>query len=107
MSRSFVVTYRPSSDMKNTQFDYLYATTYHSIRDEILSFYKEILQISGNLWSKEIMRHEVIMPQVHRTVYEDGTSVIVNYRMTPVEVDGVLIDAEDYLVIAGGDRSAN
>lgn len=103
----FVVTYRPSSDMKNTQFDYLYATTYHSIRDEILSFYKEILQISGNLWSKEIMRHEVIMPQVHRTVYEDGTSVIVNYRMTPVEVDGVLIDAEDYLVIAGGDRSAN
>lgn len=71
MSRKLVVTYRPSSDMKNTQFDYLYATTYHSIRDEILSFYKEILQISGNLWSKEIMRHEVIMPQVHRTVYED------------------------------------
>jgi len=103
----FVVTHSPSSDMKNTQFDYLYATTYRGVRDDILSFYNEILQISGNLWSQEIIQHEVVMPQVHRTVYEDGTSVIVNYRMTPVEVDGVLIDAEDYLVLAGGDRSAD
>ena len=103
----FVVTYSPSSDMKNTQFDYLYATTYRGVRDEILDFYNEIVRISGNLWSQEIMRHEVVMPQVHRTVYQDGTSVIVNYRMTPVEVGGVLIDAEDYLVLAGGDRSAD
>lgn len=101
----FVVTHSPSSDMKNTSFDYYFATTYSGIRDEILELYSEVSQISGDLWSQEIVGHEVIMPEVFRTTYEDGTTIIVNYRVTPVEVNGVTIPAEDYLVIAGGGGS--
>jgi len=102
----FVVTHSPSSDMKNTRFDYLYSTGYSSIRDEILDLYNEVVQISADLWAQEIIDHEVIMPEVSKTVYEDGTTIIVNYRSTPVEVDGLVIPAEDYLVIAGGGRDA-
>lgn len=102
----FVVTYSPSSDMKNTRHDYLYATTFAGIRDNILGLYNEVAGISGNLWSQKIIDHEVVMPEVFRTTYEDGTTIIVNYRATPVEVNGVSVLAEDYLVIAGGVGSA-
>lgn len=102
----FVVTHSPSSDMKNTSSDRFYATTYSSIRNDILDLYDEVAQISGDLWSQRIVDHEVLMPEVFGTTYENGTTIIVNYRVTPVEVDGVSIPAEDYLVIAGGDGSA-
>lgn len=103
----FVVSYSPSSDMKNTEFDHFYATTYESVRNEILETYSKIAQISGDLWSKAIVDHEVIVPEVFGTTYEDGTTIIVNYSVDPVEVNGVVVPAEDYLVIAGGGSSAS
>ena len=45
-----------------------------------------------------MIKHEKLDDDVYRTTYENGLSVIVNYRNEAVTVGGETIEAEHYKV---------
>lgn len=52
-------------------------------------------------------RHETVAPDVVRAVYSDGTEIVCNYRATPYEHRGAVVQPYGYLVVEparGADR---
>lgn len=50
-----------------------------------------------------IDNHEKIADGVYRTTFDNGYTVVVNYNNTSVQVDGLTIDANGYLLGMGGE----
>ena len=46
-----------------------------------------------------IVGHEERLPDVFCTRYDNGVSVLVNYRAEPVDVDGTTVAAKDFCVL--------
>lgn len=67
-----------------------------------LEFYERVNDAIGAVAHLEIVGHEKLSGGVYRTTYEDGRSVIVNYNDHPVVVDGVQVNAEDFVVLGEG-----
>ena len=53
----------------------------------------------AGLNSQKITGHEYLTGEVTRTVYEDGTCVVVNYSMQDYDYNGVTVPARDYAVV--------
>lgn len=98
-----VWSYQPSSLMKDTDFDHLYAIHYRDWLDAAAALYAEanetLRQVSGQL----IVEHSELAPGVYRTLYESGISITVNYNDRSVQAGGIAIDARSY-VVGGDDR---
>ncbi|MDR9855723.1 DUF5696 domain-containing protein [Paenibacillus sp. VCA1] len=74
----------------------MYANEYGNWLDEAIQAYQEVNEALRSVRHLAIQKHERLMEGVYETVYEDGTSIIVNYNDKPVEVKGARIDAESY-----------
>nr|MBO2493647.1 hypothetical protein [Clostridia bacterium] len=97
----FVWSYEPSHKVKDTDFDYLYSIYYKEWIDLATEIYQQVNEALKRVNGQKIISHQKIEDGVFKTVYENGIYVIVNYNRTPVTVEGVRIEAEDFYV--GGD----
>lgn len=84
------------SDTKYTEF---YSISVDRWLDEIVSTYKRINSDLGHLSDKRIVEHEQIKENVFRITYENGTRVYVNYGADSEVIDGIKINAIDYVVV--------
>ena len=53
----------------------------------------------AGLNAQRITGHEYLTPEVTRTIYEDGSSVLVNYTMQDYDYNGLTVPARDYAVV--------
>lgn len=96
---SLTLTYRPSFELKGTDFAHLYSTSYSEWLDPALRLVSEIDSLLGHLRSYAIVNHEKLAPSVYKTTFENGQSIVVNYSDRPVSVGGIVVDAESFRLI--------
>ncbi|WP_054025183.1 DUF5696 domain-containing protein [Bacillus sp. FJAT-28004] len=94
--------YAKPSEVKNTDYNYLYAANYMNWIDEAEAAYKEVNEVLRGVRTKVIIDHKKLESGVFATTYEGGTQVIVNYNDYSVNVEGDLIEAMGYGI--GGDE---
>ncbi|MFP4661087.1 MAG: DUF5696 domain-containing protein [Halanaerobiales bacterium] len=94
-------SYRETSVVKGTDFDYNYSLYYKDWFDSALSFYHRLDDSLSTTYSEEIADHQRLAENVYKTVYSNGYTVIVNYNNYDINIEGVEINAEDFEVIQG------
>ena len=70
-------------------------------RDQVTDIIRRYQREMEGLNTKRITGHERLAEEVTRTVYEDGTSVYVNYGSADYSAGGITVPARDYLVERG------
>jgi hypothetical protein len=99
----FLWSYEPSSKLKYTRFDDMYATHYKDWFDEAVSLYQELSEVLAPLRTQRIVEHIRHADGVVEVRYESGTSILINYTDQAVDVNGTLVGPQNYAV--GGDRA--
>lgn len=91
-----------NSLLKNTEFDSLYSVNFHEWKDTAIEAWQRVNEATGSVRGFRITGHEKLGEGVYRTVYEDGTHVIVNYNKDDVKYEGNTVKAQDFLVVKEG-----
>ena len=94
----FVITAKTPDLLKNTDYSDYFSTQYSVLEGRIRSLYEAYSKALTEIGSKEITGHEMLEPNVFRTTYASGKSVIVNYNKYPVQGDGYALDALGYTI---------
>ncbi|CAM3367762.1 DUF5696 domain-containing protein [Marinicrinis lubricantis] len=93
--------YKPNYEVKDTEYDDLYAVNYEQWIDQAAEMYEEVNAFLKQVQGERIISHEKLDEGVMKTVYENGVYVIVNYNDREVMADGRWIEAESYLTGGG------
>lgn len=88
--------FSPSSAVKETPYNDLYALHYGDWIGEAAELYKEASEALKRVRHLVITDHRKLADNVTQTVFENGVSIIVNYNNTAVQVNGMKIDARSY-----------
>jgi hypothetical protein len=94
--------YANPSAVKDTEYNYLYASNFVNWIDEAEAAYEEVNAVLRQVRTKAIIDHKKLGKGVFATTYEGGTQVIVNYNNYSVNAEGDLIEAMGYRM--RGDR---
>lgn len=93
--------YAENSAMKDIYFENLFSLNYSAWINDAATMYERYNRELGHTASMKMVDHDRISATLSRTVYEDGTTVYVNYADTSVTYNGITINAKDYKVIKG------
>jgi hypothetical protein len=96
---SFYLTYKDSAELIYTNSSQLFSTLVDTYRDTVVEYDRQFRALAEKTQDALIIGHERPAEQVTLTVYDNGVRVYVNYNETPVTVDGVTVDALDYIVM--------
>ena len=91
-----------SSELKETNFDYLYSANYRIWLENAINDYKRINQSLSGISDKIMVSHKKLQDGVYETQYENNVNVIVNYNKEDFKIDGKVVSGENYLVFEGG-----
>lgn len=97
----YLLSHSPSSAVKGSDYDHLYATQYDQWRDQLRSVYLLYCELYGGESSQRITEHSRVSEGVYCTAFSDGRMIYVNYGTDPVEIDGVVVGGLDYLLLRG------
>lgn len=95
--------YAPNHQVKDTEFNDLYAVNYEQWMNTAAEMYREVNGVLKKAQNQRMTGHEKLAEGVYKTEYANGLYVIVNYNRSPVQVNGQKIEATSYLT--GGDPS--
>ena len=101
-SLMFIMTAKETSQLRDSDYNFLYASDYSIWLDTAAEMYAEVNEVLGDLQNVEIQNHRQVQKEVFETLYADGTSIIVNYSDYDVDVDGRTVKAMSYDVKKGG-----
>lgn len=87
--------------IKETSFDDLYSVSYHNWFEDVCEFYQRTNSVLQDVQSERIIDHGQIAANVYKTTYENKQAVIVNYNKESVNIDGVSLPGEDFLLLEG------
>lgn len=97
----FALTSTDYKTLKETELDYLYGTDYSKLENVISDTYSDYTNRNKGIIDSSIVDYKNISQYVFETIYENGTSVYVNYSDKDfVLEDGTLIKAQDYVVLS-------
>jgi len=100
----FKLTYSKADILKYTAYNALFSSDYDIWIDTVSNIYKEMNKRIGDLWSRQMLKHEQIGKDIYKVTYDDGSKIYVNYQNTAVKIEGIQIKAVDYTVV---DREGN
>lgn len=96
MYPKFTLTAKNVDVLKNGAYSYLYSTEYSKLKTVIDQVYKEVTEAFSQIGSQKIVNHYRLADQVFCTEYESGVSVITNYNLKDVTVNGQTLKALSY-----------
>lgn len=99
----FLWSYEQSSKLKYTRFDDMYSTHYKDWFEEAVSLYRELNEVLAPIRTQRMVEHKRHEDGVVEVRYENGASILINYTDQAVDVNGVLVEPQNYAV--GGDRA--
>lgn len=82
--------------LEDTKYSNLFTVYAGNWSEEIVSTYTALNETLGSLQDCTIVNDEQLAPNVYRTTYSDGTSVIVNFNFQEVETAYGTIDGMGY-----------
>jgi len=92
----YVFTHQDSSVIKDTQLSSLYSPGFYHWRDSLLDLYAEVQPLFEAIGSAPICNHQKLDDNVYLTEFVNGISVIVNYNLNEVELDGIIVPGEGF-----------
>jgi hypothetical protein len=95
----FTLTAKSDDILKDSAYDYYYATEYAKQKDTISQVYSACKSAWDEIGTMQITNHTILQDNVFCTEYASGVSVITNYNLEPVAVDGKEIPALGYLLV--------
>lgn len=104
MYPKFTLTAKSVDVLKNGAYSYLYSTEYGSLKDTIDKVYQAVTQAYSQIGTMEIKNHYQLTENVFCTEYATGVSVITNYNLEEVTIDGQMIEALSYQINTGNER---
>ncbi|KUP25653.1 DUF5696 domain-containing protein [Paenibacillus sp. DMB5] len=94
----FSWSYEPSSKLKFTHFDSLYAASYQDWYEQAVSMYKEVNEVLAPVQHAQIVNHIRHQEGVVEVQYSNGISFYVNYTGKDVSVQGTTVGAGQYVI---------
>ncbi len=80
---------------------YFYSTLYSSVKDDIIANSEHLSDYYSKIKGATITSNSIIASGVHCTVFDNGTTVYVNYNNTAAETPAGAVDALDFVVLEG------
>lgn len=93
----YTVSWSRDDNIKNSQFNGFYSICYQDLKENIQSGYAYASKALNGVYGTEITAHEILQDSLVKVTYENGTYFIINYNEYPVTVDGVKIEASEYI----------
>ncbi|MBR6694428.1 MAG: hypothetical protein IKL62_05725 [Clostridia bacterium] len=93
--------YQKASILQETEYDYLYSSTFDWWKDEAIEKYKNYAPLLERIYNQPITGYTELLPNVVETVYAGGIQVYVNYNSTEQTVNGIKIAPKSYVWIGG------
>lgn len=100
----YTITSEKVDQLKEANYNELFATEYALFADDIKSQYAEVKDAFSKIGTTKIKSHCVIADKVYETTYDTGVKVITNYNTYEVNTEYGKIAAQKYLIVEGGDR---
>ena len=99
-SPHFTFTYVPSTEMKYTALNDMYATNYANWIDTATSIYNEVNAVLSKVSDASIVDHEILDDNnsVKKVTYSNGVVIYVNYSDETFTSEDVTVQANDYVV---------
>ncbi len=87
-----------TSELKSfADFSKYYSIRYNIWKEDLVKTYNRLNDALGSVKYETITSHKYIDNRVVKVEYSNGTSFILNYNTSPVEVDGVTVEAMDFV----------
>ncbi|WP_225312665.1 DUF5696 domain-containing protein [Paenibacillus sp. 32O-W] len=100
---SFVVTSSPSQELlKSKSLNRYYSTYYKDWLEQIVTQYQLYNDALSEVRTEFITDHRALAKGVMETTYANGHRVVVNYNAYPYSNEGLVVQANDFAVIRGG-----
>ncbi|WP_309119253.1 DUF5696 domain-containing protein [Paenibacillus sp.] len=100
---AFELTYRTTTDLRYTNYDFLFSAQYETWMPEVSEAYAAWAQALKPVATERMTGHERIAEGIFKTTYADGTHVWVNYNEQAATVEGVTVEPLGYAVREGGE----
>jgi len=94
--------YNDNTILKRTDYDDLLSVNFGDWFDVAVEKYNFVNDVTGNTQGERIIGHNIIEPGVHKTTFENGKQIIVNYSRYTVIYEGKTIEGENFLVLREG-----
>ena len=94
----YVVSGDNHTEVRDSEYDYLYNTDYSYLKDDIISSVNEYCKAMEGLSGQEIIDYARLDEGLYRTTFKDGSTVTVNYDKNSKIYDKVTYNAESYTV---------
>ena len=91
-------------EIVETKYNYLFSANYRDWLTTISEQYRKAAPILQYVSGKVITEHTMLLKNVYKTVYEDGSTVYVNYGKKAAAADGLQVEAGDYVFIPGTEQ---
>jgi len=85
--------------LQETTYTRYYGADINRWGDEPTALYRELNSLLGHTVNQLMVGHQQLAHNVYQTVYEDGTTVFVNYGNTAYNHQGHVINGMDFLVV--------
>ena len=100
----FYLTYESALNLRDTDYDELFSSTYADWENTVVDTYLEFKQNLSGVCGQQMVSHEILSDDLIRVTYANGIKVYINYSNVEASADGVRVPAKDYLVVGGGER---
>jgi len=94
--------YNDSAVLKRTDYDDLLSVNFGDWFDVAVEKYNMVNDVTGNTQGERIIGHDIIDHGVHKTTFENGKQIIVNYTRYSVIFEGKTVGGENFLVLREG-----
>ena len=96
---SYLLTDQPSSELRYTYSNKYFTTAYDDFKEDIQDVYAYVSQALDPVLGAKVIRRLVLQTGVTQVDYDNGVTLYINYRSTPVTVQQVTIAGLDYEVV--------
>ena len=98
---SMTWTYEKTTDLIETEYNYLYSTYYNNWYDKTITLYEELMNLG--IYNSKLVNHEYIYnTDIVKTIYSNGVEIVLNYSNADYIYNGVTINANNYKVVKEG-----
>lgn len=98
---AFRWTYNRYSDLKDSDYNALYATDYRNGIEKAAALYRQLDGLLGDVQGQRIVGHERLPGGVVRVTYEGGKQIAVNYGYADAAVGGTTVPARRFAQVGG------
>jgi hypothetical protein len=104
MTPGYELTHQPTADLIRVGYNSLFSAQFKDWADVAAKEYNQVRDEFGYLGGQFMTAHDKLAFRVHRTTFEDGSQLIVNYNSEPYNGPEGRVDGLGYLLKKGGSQ---